>query len=77
MIVFKEITMILRSCDTRVVMFTVIFCRNLNMLSVQVDKETLVWIQKSYLRWVSKNDHVTGYAELEQSMSEHIKTCFM
>lgn len=69
--------MIFRSCDTRVVMFTVIFCKNLNMPSVQVDKETLTWIQKSYLRWVSKNDHITGYSEIEQSMSEHIKNCFV
>ena len=69
--------MIFRSCDTRVVMFTVIFCKNLNMPSVQVDKETLIWIQKSYLRWVSKNDHITGYSEIEQSMSEHIKNCFV
>ena len=69
--------MIFRSCDTRVVMFTVLFCKNLNMLNVEVDKETLMWIQKAYLRWASKNNDVSGYKELEESMSEHIKNCFI
>ena len=63
-------------CDTKLVMFTLIFCKNLNMTSVEVDKETCSWIGKNYLKWLSKNEGIVGYENCEESMINFTESCF-
>jgi hypothetical protein len=65
--------------DTRVIVFTTLFCKRLNMSLIEADKDHTLWVQLSYYEWLEtdNNDTLKGYDNINASMNKFIDGCFV
>lgn len=65
--------------DTRVILFTTLFCKRLNMSLIEADKDHTLWVQLSYYAWLEAddNDNLKGYDNIIKSMDVFIDGCFV
>lgn len=62
--------------DSRIILFTSIWCSYLEMRNTNIDKTFCEDIRKLYNKWLDVNHDIEGFDEVHLSMQIYIDTLF-